>query len=295
MRKGQRTCTQEFKLEAVRLVQTTGNGGSQIARDLGMADSPLSHWGQQYRQHGEPAFPGSGHQTPQEEELRRLKRELDVMRQERDIFKKGVDRFFTNVRMKYQFMDEYQQEFEVKTMCRVLSGSESGDAAWKKHGPSQRAREDQPLIEQIRLAYPQGRQVYGSPRIQAELGDQGMRGGKNRGARLRRQAGLRVVHKRRPMTPPDRPHTLPVAPNLLQRDLRAAAPNRKGLADLTAGWTAEGWVYRASILEVYSRLGVGWAMEAHRGEQLTERARLMALGRRQPSDELLHHSDRGSQ
>jgi transposase len=90
MPKGQRTCTQEFKLEAVRLAQTSGKGLTQVARDLGIADSTLSHWCKRYQQHGEHAFPGSGHQTPQEEELRRLKRELDLMRQERDIFKKAL-------------------------------------------------------------------------------------------------------------------------------------------------------------------------------------------------------------
>ncbi len=85
MPKGQRTCTHDFKLEAVRLVQSSGKGLTQVARDLGIADSTFSHWWKCYRQHGEQAFPGSGHQTAQEEELRRLKRELDLMRQERDI------------------------------------------------------------------------------------------------------------------------------------------------------------------------------------------------------------------
>jgi putative transposase len=197
--------------------------------------------------------------------------------------------------MKYQFMEEYQQEFEVKTMCRALSVSESGYYSWKQRGPSQRELEDQRLTEQIRLAYQTGRQVYGSPRIHAELRDQGLRCGKNRVARLMRQAGLRVVHKRRHRTTTDSQHAEPFAPNLLQRDFNAEAPNRKWLADITDIWTAEGWLYLAVILDVYSRLIVGWAMDSHRDEQLTERVLLMALGRRQPADELLHHSDRGSQ
>jgi putative transposase len=197
--------------------------------------------------------------------------------------------------MKYPFMDEYQQEFEVKPMCRALSVSESGYYAWKQRGPSRRELEDQRLTEQIRLAYHHGRQVSGSPRIHAELQDQGIRGGKNRVARLMRQAGLRVVQKRRHITTTDSQHALPVAPNLLQRDFSAEAPNRKWLADITDVWTTEEWLYLAVILDVYSRLIVGWAMDEHRNEQLTERALLMALGRRRPADELLHHSDRGSQ
>ena len=88
---------------------------------------------------------------------------------------------------------------------------------------------------------------------------------------------------------------MPVAPHLLERDFSAEAPNRKWLADITDVWTAEGWLYLAVILDVYSRLVVGWARDSHRDEQLTERALLMVLGRCQPADKLLHHSDRGSQ
>lgn len=90
MAKQQRTFTTEFKLEAVRLVETSGKGLTQVARDLGIADSTLSHWCQQLREKGAEAFPGSGHQMALEEENRRLRRELDQVRQERDILKKTV-------------------------------------------------------------------------------------------------------------------------------------------------------------------------------------------------------------
>ncbi len=138
----------------------------------------------------------------------------------------------------------------MKTMCRVLSISESGYYAWKQRGPSQRKLEDQRLTEQIRLAYQRGHQVYGSPRIHAELQAQGIRCGENRVARLMRQAGLRAVHKRRRMTTTDSQHSLPVAPNLLPREFSASAPNTKRLADITATWTAEGWLYLAVLLDV---------------------------------------------
>jgi transposase len=90
MPKEQRTFTKEFKLEAVQLVQKSGKSQAQIARDLGIADSPLHHWWKAFAEQGSQAFPGSGHQTAQEEELRRLKRELEVIRQERDILKKAL-------------------------------------------------------------------------------------------------------------------------------------------------------------------------------------------------------------
>lgn len=183
----------------------------------------------------------------------------------------------------------------MKTMCRMLAVSESGYYAWYKREPSPRQREDERLTEQIRQAYDRGRQVYGSPRVHAELRAQGIACGKNRVARLMQQAGLQAVQKRHRVHTTDSQHGDPVAPNLLQRDFTAPAPNRKWLTDLTAIWTAQGWLYLAVVLDVYSRLIVGWAMACHREESLVEAALWMALGRRKPVEELLHHSDRGSQ
>jgi len=93
MQKEQRTFTREFKQEAVQLVRSSDKSQAQIARDLGIADSTLHHWCKQFSEHGQQAFPGSGHQTPQEEELRHLKRENEVLRQERDILKKAIGIF----------------------------------------------------------------------------------------------------------------------------------------------------------------------------------------------------------
>jgi transposase len=93
MPKQQKTYTKEFKLEAVQLIKSSGKPMSQIARELGISDSALYHWSKQLVEQGEQAFPGSGHQTAQEEEVRRLRRELEITRQERDILKKVVSIF----------------------------------------------------------------------------------------------------------------------------------------------------------------------------------------------------------
>jgi transposase len=93
MQKTQRTFTKEFKQEAVQLVQSSGKSQTQIARDLGIADSTLHHWCKLFSQQGEQAFPGSGHQSPQEEEIRHLKRENELLRQERDSLKKAIGIF----------------------------------------------------------------------------------------------------------------------------------------------------------------------------------------------------------
>jgi putative transposase len=114
----------------------------------------------------------------------------------------------------------------VKTMCHVLAVSESGYYAWRKREPSQRHRENERLTEQIRQANEQGRHVYGSPHIHAELRAQGIVCVEHRVERLMRQAGLRAVQKRRRVCTTDSHHSAPVAPNLLQRDFPAPAPNR---------------------------------------------------------------------
>ena len=89
MQKEQRTFTREFKQEAVQLVRSSNKSQAPIARDLGIADSTLHHWCKLFAEQGEQAFPGSGHQTPQEEEIRQLRRESELLRQERDILKKS--------------------------------------------------------------------------------------------------------------------------------------------------------------------------------------------------------------
>jgi transposase len=98
MPKQQKTYTKEFKLEAVRLVQSSGKPMSHIARELGVSDSALYHWCKQQAEQGEQAFPGSGHQSAEQEEIRRLKRELEVTRQKRDILKKVISIYSRDAR-----------------------------------------------------------------------------------------------------------------------------------------------------------------------------------------------------
>jgi transposase InsO family protein len=180
-------------------------------------------------------------------------------------------------------------------MCQVLEVSESGYYAWLKREPSEREQEDKKLGDLIEDAYQKNRQVYGIPRIHAELKEQGVHCGRKRVARLMRQRGINAKSKRRKMKTTDSQHDNPVAPNILARDFSADAPNTKWVSDITGIETGEGWLYLAAIVDIYSRMVVGWAMGKERDEQLITRAAEMALARRQPGAGLLHHSDRGSQ
>ena len=197
--------------------------------------------------------------------------------------------------MKYIFIAAHQNEFPVLRMCQVLNVSESGYYAWRKREPSQRKREDEDLGKRIEDAYQKNRQVYGSPRVHAELKEQGVHCGRKRVARLMRERGISAKTKRRKVKTTDSQHDNPVAPNLLKRDFIADAPNTKWVADITGIGTAEGWLYLAAIVDIYSRLVIGWAMSKERDEQLVIKAAKMALTQRKPGAGLVHHSDRGSQ
>jgi len=151
------------------------------------------------------------------------------------------------------------------------------------------------LGERIARLYQANRQVYGSPRIHAALRAEGQHCGRKRVARLMREQGLSAKPRTHRTRTTDSQHEHPVPPNLLNRDFTASAPKSKWVADLTGGWTWEGWLYLAVVLDIYSRMVVGWAMQSHRDEALVEQAARMALARRHPEPGLLHHSDRVSQ
>lgn len=144
------------------------------------------------------------------------------------------------------------------------------------------------------MAFQATRGVYGSPRVHAELQAQGSICARKRVARLMREQELfaqRPRHRR--VTTKSEPGAQ-VAPNLLQRDFRADQPNTKWVADTTYIWTAEGWLYLAVVLDLFSRMVVGWSMAACQDATLVVQALHMAIARRRPQAGLLHHSDRGS-
>ena len=131
-------------------------------------------------------------------------------------------------------------------MCQVLTVSESGYDAWCKREPSQRKREDESLAKRIEDAYHDNRQVYGSPRLHAELKEQGVHCGRKRVARLMRARGINAKPKQRKMKTTDSQHSNPVAPNVLKRDFTADAPNTKWVADITGIGTRDRMVILGS-------------------------------------------------
>jgi putative transposase len=197
--------------------------------------------------------------------------------------------------MKYDFIAQHHQEYPVSLMCQVLEVSISGYYAWKRRPVSARQLADERLSACIQQVHRATHQIYGSRRIRAELAEQGSSCGRKRVVRLMRELGLKARCPQHRTVTTDSQHHDPVVPNLLDRDFSAPAPNTKWVTDITGVWTAEGWLYVAIVLDLFSRLVVGWAMAAHRDTELVEQAFHMAILRRHPGVGLLHHSDRGSQ
>jgi putative transposase len=197
--------------------------------------------------------------------------------------------------MRFAFIDVEKAHYPMRILCRVLRVSRSGYYAWRNRKPSVRQLEDERLRPKVLEAFETGRGTYGSPRVRDELVDQGFEIGRKRVARLMRELRLQGVTPRKFRVTTDSDHGHPVAKNLIDRDFSASQPNEKWVTDITYIWTAEGWLYLATVMDLYSRRIVGWSMADHLKADLCLEALEMAIRQRTPIEGLIHHSDRGVQ
>ena len=197
--------------------------------------------------------------------------------------------------MRFGFIRTEKANYPVPVLCRVLEVSRSGFYAWSRREPSERARQDERLRVEVRAAHAASRETYGSPRIQIELTDNGLRVSRKRVARLMAEESLHGQRKRRFRVTTDSRHSLPVAPNLLKRDFTALGPNQVWVSDITYIRTWEGWLYLAVILDLFSRRVVGWALDSRIDTTLALDALRAALRTRKAEPGAIHHSDRGIQ
>ena len=198
--------------------------------------------------------------------------------------------------MRYQFIDDYRDDWPVRVMCPVLWVSPSGFYAWRGRPVSNQAIRRGELAEKVQQIFKDHRHVYGSPRVHEQLLANGDRCSVHTVAKIMRNKGLQAKGSKRfkPITT-DSKHGQPVADNLLQRDFTATASNQKWVADITYIPTRAGWLYLAVVLDVFSRMVVGWSVADHLRADLVCEALGMAIGNRKPPDGLIHHSDRGVQ
>ena len=198
--------------------------------------------------------------------------------------------------MRFRFIEDRRADYPVRIMCDLLDVSPAGYYAWRSRPESQRSSDNRDLLEDIQRVHRDNHGRYGSPRVHEELKAQGRGASRGRIERLMRHHGIRAIMARpRRAGTTDSRHDLPIAPNLLDRNFVADAPNRIWLADITYVETDQGWLYLAAILDLYSRRIVGWAMADHLRADLPLAALRMAISAQRPGAGLIHHSDRGVQ
>ena len=198
--------------------------------------------------------------------------------------------------MKFAFVRDHKAEFPVEVLCAVLKVARSGYYAWTRRPPSPAALRRDRLVAAIRVVHGESRRTYGSPRVYQALKARGVPCSENTVAKLMRAARVRSK-ARRPFVvqTTDSRHDQPVAKNVLNREFYPDRANAVWTADITYVPTAEGWLYLAVVLDLFSRRVVGWATADHLRAELACDALRMALAHRKPRGELLHHSDRGAQ
>lgn len=196
--------------------------------------------------------------------------------------------------MKFGFIAKHRGVWPVSWTCEALGVSRSGFHAWLGRAPSARARTDEMLGARVRASFIASYRTYGARRVWHDVLAQGQPCGLHRIERLMRQQALKARPRRRGLPKDDGQRSV-IAANVLDRQFSAEAPNQKWVADFTYIWTAEGWLYVAAVIDLFSRRVVGWSMSATMTAQLVTDALMMAIWRRGKPDALLHHSDQGSQ
>jgi transposase InsO family protein len=188
------------------------------------------------------------------------------------------------------------KEFSINMLCSICNVSRSGYYEWLVRVEPRRAGQNRALSVEICAIYQESRKTYGAIRVQKELKTRGKTCSKNRVARIMKQADIKSVHRRKfRVCTTDSKHKLPVAENILQQDFSATRTNQKWGCDITYIQTDEGWLYLAIVIDFFSRKIIGWATSDSLHATLCCHALNMALKRRKPPRELIHHSDRGVQ
>jgi putative transposase len=196
--------------------------------------------------------------------------------------------------VKFGFVAKHRGAWPVLLMCEALGVSRTGFYAWLSRPRSLRSLSDEVIGAQVHHSFIASDRTYGARRVWHDVLALGHCCGLHRIERLMRMQALRARPRRRGL-PADRGERSAIADNVLDRQFQADAPNQKWVADFTYIWTAEGWLYVAVVLDLYSRRVVGWSMQSSMTAQLVADALMMAVWRRGKPVELLHHSDQGSQ
>ena len=289
--------TRQYRQQIVALARS-GRSAAALAREFDPTAETIRRWIR--RADLDEGRLGTRTTRRRQTETHRLRSEVERLALERDILLRAAVWFRDGSPLDpeeaFAFVKAHRDMLPVRAMCRVLGSSSSGFYAWMKRPPSARARRDAVLRGLVLASWRNSRRTYGRRRIHADLKAQGESVSQKRVARLMREMGIRVARRRRKR--PARKgssRTTCSTPDLVNRNFQAARPNELWVADITEVPTDAGPLFVAVVIDVWSRLVVGWAAETHVRTELVEQALDMAIRRRRPEAGVVHHSDRGTQ
>jgi len=197
--------------------------------------------------------------------------------------------------VKYAWIKQHSVDYPVAELCRFMSVSRSAYYDWLAAPKTAREEENEALTEKLKSLFKQSRATYGSRRLKRKLSEQRFQVSRRRIIRLMKKAGLYCKTRKKFRATTDSSHNKPIADNLLDRQFNVTEPDRYYVGDITYIATDEGWLYLAVVIDLFSRMVIGWSMDKTMKAQLVNDALLMAIWKRKPSKGLVWHTDRGSQ
>ncbi|HGL6425434.1 TPA: IS3 family transposase [Klebsiella quasipneumoniae] len=284
--------TPEFKEEAVRQITERGYSIAEVSERFGVSAHSLYKWLRAVK-------PDNNGQQAQElldarTEILRLKAQLKRTEEERDILKKGSAVLCKGARLKYRFINDHREMWSIVTMCRVLKVARAGFFVWLHDPVSAGEKNNQRLLELIRDSYTLSGGVYGYRRVLGDLREIGEVCSRNRVAKIIRKNRIQAIHSFKvPRGTRGRPSL--IAPNRVRREFTVVKPNQVGVTDITYIRTWQGWLYLAVVIDLFARNVVGWSMKPTLSRELALDPLLMAVWRRKPAENVIVHSDQGSQ
>jgi transposase InsO family protein/transposase-like protein len=287
--------TPEFRIQALALAEKIGVAAA--ARDLDLHDSQIYDW----RSKVQTELLKSDLEKQQAVEIDQLKRQLKDKDEEVEILKKLQRISLKNCPdwtvAKYEFVADHRASYSLKRLCGVLNVSRGGFYTWQERCASGRTREAvQAVLDELVLdAFHARKGRSGSPGLTLDLADAGHVYDRKTIAKSLQRLGLRAKAAKKFKVTTDSNHSQAVAPNLLEQDFSALAANEKWCGDITYLWTEEGWLYLATVIDLYSRKVIGWSMSERMTATLVCDALTMALWRRGFPKGVVMHTDRGSQ
>ena len=286
----------EYKEQSVARLSQPGATHSSVAAEFGVTPTQLKTWRLELEAAGSVAAIAT--QKAEAVELAQLRRDNKRLTEEVEVLRRA-SAFFAqwaakNMKTKHAFIAAHAPEHAIRFMCRVLGVAHSWFHARRRAAPkrAERVARRGRLGSEIREIFEQSKRCYGAPRIHAELKARGFRTSKRTVAKLMRENGIRPPRGRRraPITTDSR-HSHAIAPNLLDRNFEAVAPDAVWLADISYIPTDEGWLYLAAVKDLATMEIVGWSMSERLKSVLCEEVLKMAIRSRRLPMGLIHHSD----